>query len=594
MPTAIITRDLLERYLGATGWIPKDDTSGDVYWYAPESWRRLRDSSLDVNDESGAPALETIAVVEDRWRHDVAATLGLCAAADSMLARADLLAGACATSTDLGHRDRAKAWDLAASEMSREAHALLEDAGVDPARWIELAARGDAQGTNPVPAPPATEQASDRDDTAAPLVPPASSGAPVAPGAAGAARHGGEAAGGTAGKTPEEIAREIVFEHPDAGVFRSYLRDLFTLAESVGGGGLVTSGDLIPLPEATSRAGADALVADARGIIARLVQRVREEPASRTIGTIEVAQTHTDFGHLVIEAGGRVRYGELYPDGAASEAMRQALGGQVVRAPDTFAIWDWEREPQPPSARVVVCRPGEMTTPHGHREGQRSAMSEAMSDGAWFVVPDVWTGNEQIGRRIIPAPYAERQADLAGVDALLAVNADRRALVLCPREAMELEEHGAGPWCLDVNTRARIDLVVIIPPPEARACGVCGGDGLERTPTTGPIAFGFDFLEGPCDPCNGLGRIDPWPVHPQWVRSVIKQCRAAGVPVAFMGWGEWVPDEDGACIPFPGILQCEYRPLDAEETMGWYRVSSARSGRFLDGVEVVDVPEWLA
>lgn len=31
------------------------------------------------------------------------------------------------------------------------------------------------------------------------------------------------------------------------------------------------------------------------------------------------------------------------------------------------------------------------------------------------------------------------------------------------------------------------------------------------------------------------------PMHPDWVRNIIEQCNAAGVPVFFKQWGEWVP-----------------------------------------------------
>jgi hypothetical protein len=35
------------------------------------------------------------------------------------------------------------------------------------------------------------------------------------------------------------------------------------------------------------------------------------------------------------------------------------------------------------------------------------------------------------------------------------------------------------------------------------------------------------------------------PLHPDWVRSIRDQCKAAGVPFMFKQWGEWLPGENG-------------------------------------------------
>lgn len=209
-------------------------------------------------------------------------------------------------------------------------------------------------------------------------------------------------------------------------------------------------------------------------------------------------------------------------------AVPSATRSMVVEMTATIDIWDWEREPHPPSARVVVCRPGTLNLLGGALEAARHIVeSKKAHPGQTFVIPDSWTGYEHPMPGIVPALYAERQSDLDGVGALLAVQAERRAIVLCPREAMVLEEHGAGPWCLDVDTRARIDLVVIIPPPEARACGRCAGDGRVMHPITDRNS---DGMMVDCAACNGSGRIEPWPLHPAWIRGIVEQCRSAGVP----------------------------------------------------------------
>jgi hypothetical protein len=35
------------------------------------------------------------------------------------------------------------------------------------------------------------------------------------------------------------------------------------------------------------------------------------------------------------------------------------------------------------------------------------------------------------------------------------------------------------------------------------------------------------------------------PMHPDWVRSIRDQCKAAGVPFMFKQWGEWLPGKNG-------------------------------------------------
>lgn len=224
-----------------------------------------------------------------------------------------------------------------------------------------------------------------------------------------------------------------------------------------------------------------------------------------------------------------------------------------------IAVWDWEREPVP-DARVVVCRPGLFDNPDDR------LLSEVRANA--FSVHKTYKRDWVIGalrgpiladhvdilwmRMLIPALYAERQVDLTRLPDLFAVKAERRALVLCPREAIDLEgvlhigcrscsEDGHQPFtqdrchsCDGDGYHVPIDLVVIIPPPEARLCAECGGAG-SRKPTcdaSGCEDGGGEhhcFVKA-CAECRGCGFIGPWPVHPAWVRGIVEQCRAAGAP----------------------------------------------------------------
>lgn len=256
--------------------------------------------------------------------------------------------------------------------------------------------------------------------------------------------------------------------------------------------------------------------------------------------------------------------------------------------PDTFAIWDWEREPQPPSARVVVCTFGDeefcRLPADRRREIQRLVVDEPA--GRVFVSPhrpDALYPGHPYPAHIIPALYAERQADLAGVRALLAVQAERRTIVLCPREAMDLREHLPQlHWNdprLGLRTRpdawGAVDLVVVIPPPETE-CVTCRG------------------LGHPSEDCNGRGRIEPWPLHPAWVRGIVEQCRTAGVPAVFLGWGRWLPwsQRPMDMVLTRDMLIHNGAAVDIGGEYAW-PVGEERSGRLLGGVEVMDLPEWL-
>jgi protein gp37 len=88
------------------------------------------------------------------------------------------------------------------------------------------------------------------------------------------------------------------------------------------------------------------------------------------------------------------------------------------------------------------------------------------------------------------------------------------------------------------------------------------------------------------------------PSHPDWVRSVRDQCRAAGVPFFFKGWGEWAPKRQlkpkPLCPAHWGTItdNGEFFPLttcwnghddDGQGEAMVYRLGRKRAGRLLDG-----------
>ena len=80
------------------------------------------------------------------------------------------------------------------------------------------------------------------------------------------------------------------------------------------------------------------------------------------------------------------------------------------------------------------------------------------------------------------------------------------------------------------------------------------------------------------------------PMHPDWVRSIRDQCKNAGVPFFFKGWGEY-------CAPSQ-MPEDTFRAWDCEHgTEGWdrdkpeWRVGKKKAGYLLDGQEWMDFPE---
>ena len=82
------------------------------------------------------------------------------------------------------------------------------------------------------------------------------------------------------------------------------------------------------------------------------------------------------------------------------------------------------------------------------------------------------------------------------------------------------------------------------------------------------------------------------PMHPDWVRSIRKQCKAAEVPFFFKQWGELLP-------------KCQYQsftetvltnphqypsPHNPDKTNTYYKVGKNRSGNLLDGEKCEEYP----
>lgn len=117
--------------------------------------------------------------------------------------------------------------------------------------------------------------------------------------------------------------------------------------------------------------------------------------------------------------------------------------------------------------------------------------------------------------------------------------------------------------------------------------------------------FSDDGL-GPCYDCEGTGEVYPdsqldWirasgqtgpnarPSHPDWFRSLRDQCKAAGVPFWFGGFGEWTPFGHGVA-PEDWHDESKY-PSHQRDGKIWLKFGSEATGRLLDGEEHNGMPE---
>jgi len=99
--------------------------------------------------------------------------------------------------------------------------------------------------------------------------------------------------------------------------------------------------------------------------------------------------------------------------------------------------------------------------------------------------------------------------------------------------------------------------------------------------------------------CGGETSPGARPVHPDWIRSLVEQCQAAGVPFFFKSWGEWeksghdsthLLNADGRFVKrseaMLRISDTRQDDLVDRGHLGWIRmkkVGKKRSGRLLDG-----------
>jgi protein gp37 len=108
-------------------------------------------------------------------------------------------------------------------------------------------------------------------------------------------------------------------------------------------------------------------------------------------------------------------------------------------------------------------------------------------------------------------------------------------------------------------------------------------------------------------PCQDTGKLnwivvggesghDARPMHPDWVRSIMDQCKAADVPFFFKQWGEYMPHcQADSLLQALGNASKTARefpsPHNPEKVNTYYKLGKHESGRKLDGVVHDEYPK---
>jgi protein gp37 len=104
-----------------------------------------------------------------------------------------------------------------------------------------------------------------------------------------------------------------------------------------------------------------------------------------------------------------------------------------------------------------------------------------------------------------------------------------------------------------------------------------------------------------CEPLLGPLALEPWlsrldwiiaggesgpgarPLHPDWVRGLRDQCTAAGCPLFFKQWGEYLPGDQLPAAAAARRTDVSARHPDFARGPALYRVGKVRAGNALDG-----------
>lgn len=263
-----------------------------------------------------------------------------------------------------------------------------------------------------------------------------------------------------------------------------------------------------------------------------------------------------------------------------------------------IAFWDWKSGARAPDARMVVMIRDDETMARFSPDVCINVQAALAVPGRTFVVA---SPAEDVARGILPSPggvpalFAQTKADLEQLKRLAEVRSTFKALVLSPTEPID--------FGIDLESTQPLGLL---------ACGWCRGagyylrslyptvDGNENTAT----CKGCDGSSLAVDLIAVIPRPDGKPLHPDHVRRIRDQAALVKLPFVFLGWGEWLPitapreafqgervtmSEEGLVLPASWADAL----LASGSCWAFEKVGAEVAGRLLDGVEHLELPEWV-
>lgn len=183
------------------------------------------------------------------------------------------------------------------------------------------------------------------------------------------------------------------------------------------------------------------------------------------------------------------------------------------------------------------------------------------------MIPDHWiTGRwpQHIGLMITVVNQEEANRDIPKL-------LDLKARFVIPWVGLSIEPM-LGPVDLLVTNSKGHDIQSLL----GIAVDPTDPDGADEYYRTGKIDWVI---------CGGESGPNARPMHPDWVRSLRDQCKAAGTAFLFKQWGEWHTAKG-----YPGHMIIGHVFGDGFQMI---KVGKKAAGRLLDGIEHNDFPEAL-
>jgi protein gp37 len=114
---------------------------------------------------------------------------------------------------------------------------------------------------------------------------------------------------------------------------------------------------------------------------------------------------------------------------------------------------------------------------------------------------------------------------------------------------------------------------------------LCWIDALDAHPISSPTKPFINWVIA-----GGESGPKARPVHPDWIRSLRDQCKAANVPFFFKQWGEWIDNQNMPTEVWKGSYKQHLFGSGYFTTEVW-KVGKSKTGNLLDAVQHFEFPK---